>query len=287
MSSGDISLAERTAQSLAAINKIVATLPEGWKMIDLKDSAEYRERYLERFYNECMISNFPDKDELDPLDVWIEMFTPEYTTTVLHILVIITDTDQFAAGVVTEYYPESVCGLLSYLLVQPDFRGAPLHLVGKITEASVHSVDLTAQKNGVPQTIYYFLETNSPLGVLEINDNMPPRKRCVLFNRLGFRLSNWPYVQYPLADDQNSASYLLLCLYNRDADNPLTSIESSRILTWLKEFAISTGVAAGGADFDASVKWLENNPTIRVTSLLDYLAENDQAITQYNQPSSS
>ena len=223
-------LAKRNEETLAEIASIIAKLPKNWKMYNLRDSVELRDLYLVRFYDECMIPNFPDKDELDPLEVWLEMFEPEYTHTVLHILVILNDNDQFAAGVVTEYYPKSNCGLLSYLLVQPDFRGPTLGLVSKITRASLLVVDISAQKADIPELTYYFCETNSPLGVLEINDNMPPRKRVRLFDTLSFRLANFGYVQHPLADDQSSANYLLLLVYNRDPNNSLTLLYSNIIV---------------------------------------------------------
>ena len=103
-------LAKRNEETLAEIASIIAKLPKNWKMYNLRDSVELRDLYLVRFYDECMIPNFPDKDELDPLEVWLEMFEPEYTHTVLHILVILNDNDQFAAGVVTEYYPRATVG---------------------------------------------------------------------------------------------------------------------------------------------------------------------------------
>ena len=275
-------LEELNRKTIDALGEIVSSLPDKWRMYDLADSAGLRELYLQRFYDECMLTNFPDKDELDPIEVWVEMFTPEYDTTVMHIIVVLTEDDRFAAGVVAEYYPKSQCGLLSYLLVQPEFRGPALGLVGKITPASSHIVDLSAQLRGVPHLKHYFCETNNPLGVLEINDNMPPRRRVVLFHRLGFSLVNFPYVQYPLADDQSSVDFLLLMVYQRDPSAPQTVVESKTMRLWLDEFALSTGVADGGDDFKKSLQWLDENPFIPITSLLDWLNPRIPEIEAYN-----
>lgn len=270
---------DRTFELVA---EIVERLPSGWRMIDLRDSQELRETYLERFYDECMIPNFPDKDELDDLDSWLSMFEPDYSQSVLHILVVITDQDAIAAGVVSEYYPNSDCGLLSYLLVQPNFRGSKPSLARVVTDASLFIIDIDAQLINRPACRFYFCETNSPLCIPESKDVLPPAKRVAMFNSLKFRLVEFPYVQPPLSDQQRPATYLLLLAYNRNPENPLLSVDSRTLKTFLHDYSTALGASDYGVDFHNTMAWLDQRSDIRVSSVLDFLETNKKEIQALN-----
>jgi GNAT superfamily N-acetyltransferase len=115
-----------------------------------------------------------------------------------------------------EYYKESRVGLLSYIVLHPDFRGqglaAPLHKEALSRLTRLSSLYSTT-KDCKPLMQAVFAETNTAAA----GDVSPEQSllRHKSLNKLGYRLVNFPYAQPPLSTKDVDASFddLLLLVY--------------------------------------------------------------------------
>lgn len=115
-------------------------------------------------------------------------------------------------GVVFEYYVQANSGLLTYLLVDGNWRGLQIGTIlsdhcRKTLEGHAKSRGHLAGCNAI------FLETNSAVKVSSEHDVMSPALRHKIFYGMGLRLVDFDYVQPPLDTDKNKVNYLLLCCF--------------------------------------------------------------------------
>lgn len=119
---------------------------------------------------------------------------------------------ELMGGVVFEYYVQANAGLLTYLLVDGNWRGLQIGTIlsdhcRKTLEAHAKSRGHLAGCNAI------FLETNSAVKVSSDQDVMSPALRHKIFYGMGLRLVDFDYVQPPLDTDKNKVNYLLLCCF--------------------------------------------------------------------------
>jgi hypothetical protein len=101
----------------------------GFEIVDLKDY--HSEALLKRFYEDLYLPAFPITDEREDPGIWARLLwsmDPVPQTPILHRLLIgqnlrRRNQTSIVAGHLFEYYPESSCGFLTYLVVSPLFRG--------------------------------------------------------------------------------------------------------------------------------------------------------------------
>ncbi|EGC34343.1 hypothetical protein DICPUDRAFT_98253 [Dictyostelium purpureum] len=195
-----------------------------WTLVDLRD--DYDEDLMVRFYNELMLPNFPMKNELEPLSNFIsalseerrESYNPHLSE--VHVLLALRwPTDSFdlqptiGAGIIFEYYSNTNCGLLSYLVVHRSSRGQGL--AGILVERAVELLDKHAKTRGqLAGCNCIFLETNSAEKVTLQQDVMDPRMRHTIYYKMGFRMIDFEYIMPPLyAGFEKLRGVLLLTVY--------------------------------------------------------------------------
>jgi hypothetical protein len=234
---------------------------------------------LRRFYQDLILTNFPDPDELDPPELWERMLTPGdemYEFTILHIVLAyaITDTnfECVLGGNVLEYYPRSKCSLMSFIVVHDRERRRGL---GKIlTEEGYEIVNHDAQeRDGLPHCKAYFAETNNPDVVSEDQDSMSPVIRLSVLQRLGFHRCVFDFIQPPLTPDQRACSNLLLCVYLRNL--PHDRIHRAELLSLgvrpeVLNMTLSSNMAISNPDHPNPMVEL---PFLEAASLKDFLQE--------------
>jgi GNAT superfamily N-acetyltransferase len=133
-----------------------------------------------------------------------------------------------------EYYKESRVGLLSYIVLHPDFRGqglaAPLHKEALSRLTRLSSLYATA-KECQPLLQAVFAETNTAAA----GDVTPEQSllRHKSLNKLGYRLVNFPYAQPPLSTKDVDASFddLLLLVYYSVGDE-VTEDHAQKYFPW-------------------------------------------------------
>lgn len=235
-------------------------LPQNIQVINLRHN--YDEDLLCHFHEYTMKKFFPIEDELDPVDVWINNMKPENQSLPSHQLLpemhicIAFDTtkkdakngklDMICAAIVFEYYRMSGCALLSYLMVEEDYRSLglgrymvnhayssleTLHLsydgyAQRILDANMRSLErvyceqvnklceMRATTERYPSKFFaFFAETNA----WEVSDGvLPSEKRHEILRRMGFRLLDFDYLQFPLSESQEPCEDLILLAFNSE-----------------------------------------------------------------------
>jgi GNAT superfamily N-acetyltransferase len=207
------------------------------EIVDLRK--QYDKDLLAKFYNECMIPSFGMfADELEDLSVWEGNITREEIPDryKLHVLVIREKSapDVLLGGVATEFYPKSGCALLTYIVTSPAARGKGVSR--PLVEEVIKVMDADAKEAGFPACKAIFLETNDETKVDASADVMAPKIRQQIFEKLGFVLLKFGYVQPPLGPDKQPCDNLILGVYKRDVDKDL-SFDSHTLLEWVTEFS--------------------------------------------------
>ncbi|WP_128544117.1 hypothetical protein [Larkinella soli] len=168
-------------------------------------------------------SNFPDPDEREePVFIRerIEEGTDDpHTHLMAYRLVGPSGEKKFVGGCIVEFYPDSACGLVTYLFVDKAYRGIPIGAGReKVAESLIRSerglaglVTFFANQYNQPVRAVLF-ESNNPFDTPPEQDSMPPAKRLRFFSRMGARRIDFDYIQPPLGDDKGLVTNLyLLC----------------------------------------------------------------------------
>lgn len=179
----------------------------------------------------------------------------------MHLLVAVdahARTPRLLGGIAFEYYRDSGCGLLTYLVTDADHRrrGLARRLVDKAIarlheDAHGHGVEL----RGV------FAETEDPAQVNSDGNAMAPRERLQALARLGARRIDIPYVQPALTGGNGRCRHLLLLAFHPQADG----IEGAALRDFLHEFYRALGVETPelDADFRAMVRTLADTAPLK------------------------
>jgi hypothetical protein len=169
-------------------------------------------------------SNFPDPDEREePVFIKeriLEGTNDPHTHLMAFSLIDPAGTKEFVAGCIVELYPDSACGLVTYLFVRQDFRGVRVGQEGKkIAELLINS------EKGLAGLVRFFekeygktinavlFESNNPDQTDPEQDSMPPAQRLKFFSRQGARRIDFDYIQPPLGDDKGIVTNLYLLTF--------------------------------------------------------------------------
>jgi hypothetical protein len=204
---------------------------------------------LKTFYHDLILATFgDDMDLMDSFETWVESLMDPSPGYVFHADLVLDEKGKIAGGLMYEFYPRSLCGLLSYVVVIEEYRGKGIanYLIqeGKRflnEDAKAYTKNPDAEIRGI------FLETHfPPLSHVPHDKSLfpssPPHdhesldvwaKRMVLFNRLGFSLLEIPYLQPPLGPDKDP-SFDLILLASLPPDR--TEISAAIVSEWLVEF---------------------------------------------------
>lgn len=168
-------------------------------------------------------TNFPDPDEREEPRFIIgriaEGSDDPHTHLMAYELVDPTEARELVGGCIVELYPDSSCGLVTYLFVRQDLRGQKIGALGeKVAESLIQS------ECGLAGLVRYFaeaygkrveavlFESNNPAETPADTDSMPPAKRLKFFDRMGAKRVDFDYIQPPLGDDKGVVTNLfLLC----------------------------------------------------------------------------
>lgn len=119
---------------------------------------------------------------------------------------------ELMGAVVFEYYVQANAGLLTYLLVDGQWRGLSIGTI--LSDKCRETLEAHAKSRGhLAGCNAIFLETNSAIKVSNTRDVMEPSLRHKIFYGMGLRLVDFDYVQPPLDTDKNKVNYLLLCCF--------------------------------------------------------------------------
>lgn len=173
----------------------------------------------------------------------------------MHLLVAVDDAapDRPLGGIAFEYYRDSRCGLLTYLVTDPAHRRRGL--ARRLVERAIDLLHRDAQTEGAALRAV-FAEAEDPDKVGAGGNAMPPRERLAALARLGARRIDIPYVQPRLAGGSEPCRHLLLLAFHPDAPD----IAGATVRDFLHEFHRALGVTQPetDADFRAMTRGLDN-----------------------------
>ena len=179
----------------------------------------YDEALLTAWYNTVFKPNFPLEDEVESLESLQKglLATAGEGEDDPHMLLEIVLAVRWegskviiGGGVVYEYYLDSNCGLISFLVVARVARGKGLSR--KLVERASEGLDVLSIEEGgcLSGCNAIFLETNMVQSLTVEQDVMDPRVRQLIYQKMGFKLVDFPYVMPPLAPGKPKVFFLLL-----------------------------------------------------------------------------
>ncbi len=177
--------------------------------------------------------------------------SPSPPQPLMHLLVATPPTSssvspQVLGGLAFEYYRISRCGLLTYLVVEPDYRkqGIARALVNRALRILRNDAKHEGQR-----LLAIFSETEDPTKVSIVESAIHSQDRGTVFARLGAKRIALPYVQPKLFGSPNRARHLMLLSFTQECK--LTGYIPGWVLAgFLKEFYQALGSKKPEADPD-------------------------------------
>jgi ribosomal protein S18 acetylase RimI-like enzyme len=226
---------------------------ESMQIVDLRTRRD--ERLLDELYRELYLPAFPIREEQEDPSVWAPaLWGQDSGGSRLHFLVAGENLDepearQLIGFVACEYYPQSRCGLVSYMAVSPASRH---HGLGRrLLETARHTLQVDADE----ALACLFGEVNDPDKVAPEQDSMPPRTRLKIMEKLGARRVPVPYVQPELRPGKGRSYTLMLVAFPPDRGE-LAAIPSQVVRAFLGELYRELGVEPLDSDPDFSAMML-------------------------------
>ena len=190
--------------------------------VTLTDRAQH-EPLLERFHRDLYLSEFAAQAE--PLDVWKwALFSGEAPYRMSLRLAL--DAGEIVGGIAFELYRKSMCGLVTYVVVDKQARGSGL---GK------------SLRSGAARTLYadgarsVFGEVNDPRAPHSYETPETSWKRLERYMRWGSRVLDMRYIQPSLGEGLERDRGLVLVRHAGDAP-PLTSMPGAIARDFISEF---------------------------------------------------
>lgn len=151
--------------------------------------------------------SFLDDSEREPKRVWVEALGEDQRNYRLEF-VLAHENERVAGAVAFEYYPDSRCGLITFVFVDP------LHRRRGLARSLLKEAEKRLLEASQGGTRFIFAEAEDPARVekMQIRSSIDPSVRLAILHRLGARIIPIPYVQPPLAPGKRPGEHLFLLL---------------------------------------------------------------------------
>lgn len=175
--------------------------------------------YVEKFRDNLYLPSFPDPNEREPF---------EYITSRIQLgdswwprtdMLLYLDGEVVASGCITDYYPECRSIEAIYVVTDEKYRGQGL-AKGLLQETF----------NLYPEALDLYLEADNPKFVPSKSSAIDPSLRIEIYQKLGFELLDFNYVQPPLAEGLDYTRNLILMCMSKE---PLSQ---ERLVAFLDSF---------------------------------------------------
>jgi len=219
----------------------------GLEIVDLRRRRD--EALLEAAYRDLYLPAFPIASERESPDIWRHRLWGGDRTCELHFLVAgfrlrEPGRRRLVGAGLFEHYARSATGLDTYLVVHPDWRGrGPARLLWR---RGRQALGRAGRRAGRPLRAL-FVEVHDPRRLARARDSMDPWARLRVFERLGGRVLDLPYVQPALAPGQGRVrALLLLAVVGRGGVGPPGPV----VRGFLRDLYRSLGIRRPEADPD-------------------------------------
>lgn len=248
---------------------------------------------LKRFYTEVYEHEFPDPDERESLENMANYLRLKaegwFGSNNYHILLIMQD-DQPIAGSITDYLAEANTGVIEFLLVAPECRGRGIaKQLLEFTEATLKK----DAKNSLGRDLDLIVgEMNDPFKSGNVQDNLDPFVRALIWHNWGYQKLDFPYVQPALSTDQIPVYHLLLMgkIINVDYAKGIPAHLIKCIVHEYLRWAMRIEDPELCLEYQQMSRYLNNVDTVSITPLANYLGHDDtkplfvQSVTDITHP---
>lgn len=231
---------------------VSASILNTLEVVNLRDYKD--ESLLQAFYSDLYLPAFPISSQQENPEIWSEnLWGTDIQDSQFQLNALIAGTQlsdpskrQIYAGHLFEFHYPSNCGLLTYLVVDPKFRKQGL--CRSLLDRALQILAETAKERNT-ELAAVFGEINDPRKIGEIEDSINPWERLYIFEKLGARIVDIPYVQPGLVRDENRSRCLLLVTF--DHGKPESRfIRRSIVFDFLKGFYEILGIQHPEEDHD-------------------------------------
>ena len=196
-----------------------------------------------------------------------------YYTTLIHVILAYNEKEEIIGGTLFEVFPNSACGLLSYICVQEEYRKAK---IGKVLiERASHVMDTDCLKMRGKECFAILFETSSPLKY-KSHDSISPISRLQVLKRLGCDLIDFEFIQPPLEPNLGIDTNLVLLYLNRDGKKQL---DGNQLLKFMKEYWEVTGAPLDHPYFLNTIKVLKGNSIPVINLSIENIQNIDYCVT--------
>lgn len=165
----------------------------------------------------------------------------------MHLLVAVDEPGRnLLGGIAFEYYRDSCCGLLTYLVVAPNWRRRGL--ARQLVQGALARLQREAQAHGASLR-GVFAEAEDPDRIGPDGNALAPGERLAALARLGARRIDVPYVQPALEGGAGPCRHLFLMVFHP----PCGAVPGPVVHGFLHEFYRALGIADPASDADFRV----------------------------------
>lgn len=229
---------------------------------------------LATFYHDVYEREFPDPNERESLENMCTYLqrkrTGWYGDNNYHVLV--AEQDGRSVGLcVSDYSATANAGIIEFLVVTPDARGAGLGR--RLLDYTQRLVEADAGKAHASLPVGIAAEMNDPFRTDLYADNYDPFDRAALWASWGFNRVDMPYVQPALSADQAPVDSLLLMF--KPLHPPVATSVSGSIVTHLLHdylvYAMRIEEPAKNVQFAGMAAYLERTPEVALEPLDEFV----------------
>jgi GNAT superfamily N-acetyltransferase len=167
-------------------------------------------RLLSEFYHGLYTIEFPDSDErelLENMEHYLQLRRAGWYQQNNYYILILTDSGgTICGGIIADYFARSNVGVIEFMVVSSERRGQGLGkmLLGEIEQhfATAATAAGYSSLNGICG------EVNDPYRRCEVEEHLDGFARLLMWDRFGFKLLDFPYVQPALSEGQSPVTGL-------------------------------------------------------------------------------
>ena len=255
---------------------------------------------LKTFYHDCFRPEFLDENEVEPVEQIEDYLRLKevgwYQKNNYHVLVAL-DGDTPIGGSISDYLDEPNAGVIEYIVIQPEHRGAGLgRRLLEETERLLHD-DADRSRNRPLDWIV--AEMDDPYVTQRPTHGIDAFAVAKVWHNWKYRLLDFPYVQPALATDKEPVDTLLLSAKicaggkfenKRKTENdgqpeeiPPASTDVEKLLHEYLRWAMRISEPKDNGIFKKMCEFLGTTKTVGLVSLSDYLGWESKARLRVNE----
>ncbi len=235
---------------------------------------------LRSFYDGLYTQEFPDPDErelLENMERYLQLKAAGwYGLNNYHIL-LLTEAEEIVGGVVADYFERSNVGVIEFMVVDPARRGRGLgkRLLEEITQRFHQDAERAgrAPLNGICG------EVNDPYRRCDVQEHLDGFARMRMWDRFGFGLLDFPYVQPALSEGQDAVTGLGL-MFRPERDEYRSQVPAElveHIVADYQIWAMRIEHPERHAEFQNMQRYLRGRSRIALLDMRAYVCEESEA----------